>query len=132
MEPKTHIKQHDFISGEPRHKYFVLGNYDWSNIKIRPTNCDEISLAGVGKTGMFQRMIEALRDNRQVVNSDYESLYPYIYHTLPVGHVSRPDEVNPNMPLRDFIELKRRQQQEVERMLREQTDFINKLILNNF
>ena len=131
MEPKTSIKQHDFISGEPRNKYFVLGDYDFSNIRIRPTNpCGEISLGGfqqgelgvvmappgVGKTGILQRMLRTMGEERRVTNLDYASLYPEVmlHHTVPEGHVTRPNGVNPNMRIRDFIEMRRRDQREQE------------------
>ena len=94
MEPKTSIKQHDFISGEPRHKYFVLGDYDFSNIRINPLQLQDwqetilskglqqgelgiiMSPPGVGKSMIMERMLASINENRQVVNTDYDSLYP--------------------------------------------------------
>lgn len=163
MEPKTSIKQHDFISGEPKNKYFVYRNPFDDDVPLRfiPCNpCGEIPLGepqrtvlhfdtetegfgqgelgvtmappGVGKTGILTRMLETLREERRVVNFDFESLYPHIHHTVPQG-VTRREDVDPNMPLRDFIEMGRRQQQiEEERVSREQIDFVNKLTLNSF
>ena len=85
MEPKTSIKQHDFISGEPRNKYFVFGDYDFSDIRIMPSTnpCGEISLggfqrgelgvvmapAGVGKTGMMNRLMESMREQEELRES---------------------------------------------------------------
>lgn len=158
MEPKTSIKQHDFISGEPRHKYFVFGDYDFSNVRLIPSTnpCGEVSLggfqrgelatvmapAGVGKTGIMQRLMESMREERQVVNLDYMSLYPEIqrlHHVVPEGHVTRPEDVDPNMALRDFIEMRTREradrlreQQESMRAMDDNERFINKLTLNSF
>ncbi len=154
MEPKTSIKQHDFISGEPRHKYLVFGDYDFSNIRIRPTNpCGEISLgdpqrganfhfdietggleqgelgvvmapSGVGKTGIFQRMMETLGDNRQVANFDFQSLYPEVqrlHHIVPEGHVTTRDEPNAYTRAQDFMRevyerrMEERRQRDIER-----------------
>jgi hypothetical protein len=141
MEPKTSIKQHDFISGEPRNKYFVFGDYDFSDIRIMPSTnpCGEISLggfqqgklgvvmapAGVGKTGMMNRLMESMGEGRQVINMDYMSLYP---------EVRRLNEVNPDMTLRDFMVMRerdRRIQEELRESIEGMGETINKLTLNS-
>lgn len=110
MEPKTSIKQHDFISGEPRNKYFI----HWT--AEQTTNpCSEIQLAdwqetilrmgdgyqqgelgvvmapsGLGKTGMMRRLMESMGDNRQITNFDYASLYPEVQRTYEIFTENEP------------------------------------------
>jgi hypothetical protein len=137
MEPKTSIKQHDFISGEPRNKYFVFGDYDFSDIRIMPSTnpCGggfqqgELGVvmapAGVGKTGIMNRLMESMREGRQVINMDYMSLYP---------EVTRPNEVNPDMALRDFMVMRerdRRRQEELRESIEGMGQMINNLTLNS-
>ena len=153
MEPKTSIKQHDFISGEPRNKYFVFGDYDFSDIRIMPSTnpCGEISLggfqrgelgvvmapAGVGKTGMMNRLMESMREGRQVINMDYMSLYPEVqrlHHVVPEGHVTTPDSPNTNQMLLDHMVQQRRERRRQE-VLRESVENMreisNKIIMNS-
>jgi hypothetical protein len=129
MEPKTSIKQHDFISGEPKHKWVI----HWSAEQFQQGELGvTVAPYGVGKTGILQRMISEMAEERRVVNLDYTSLYPEV--TVPDGHVTRPGGIDPNMRLRDFIEMRRRDQRErEERERHEENDrFINKLTLNSF
>jgi hypothetical protein len=123
MEPKTSIKQHDFISGEPKHKWVIhwtaeqttnpcneIQLQDWQETILRQSDGYQqgelgvtVAPAGVGKTSILQRMMETLGEERRVVNFDFERLYPEIqryHHIVPEGHVSRPDDVNPNMRVR--------------------------------
>lgn len=153
MEPNKNIKQHDFVSNKPKHKWFL----HWT---AEQNPCNEILLsdwgesmlnggfrqgelgvvmapAGVGKTGIFQRLMETMGDNIQPMNFDYMNLYPEIqrlHHIVPEGHITTENNPNPNTRLIDhMVEMRRRrrEQQEMRESMEEHNGFINKLMLNS-
>jgi hypothetical protein len=151
MEPKTSIKQHDFISGEPRHKYFVFSDHAFNPLRFIPTdvgggfNQGELSVitapAGVGKTNMMSRILESMGDNRQIATFDYMSLYPEVqrlHHIVPEGHIVTENNTNPNREIVDRLLARARElridQEERERInqMSENERFAHKITLNSF
>lgn len=121
MEPNKHIKQHDFVSSKPKHKWFI----HWT---AEQNPCNEISLS---------RLMEIMGDNVQPMNFDYMNLYPEIqrlHHIVPEGHITTENNPNPNTRLIDhMVEMRRRrrEQQEMRESMEEHNGFINKLMLNS-